>query len=153
MTNTTKFKVRSISKNRPNPIEIDDRIVPFANECSILGLKVKRIGIVGHLADRQVKVQSQKIKRFADLKDKTKLYLYKAVIRPVLEHPVIPNSLAFKTQLTNVQQIQNQKMRFIERNTEHRNKTMEQLQKHYNIEAINVRLYRQTSMLWNKFQL
>ena len=135
MTNITKFKVMSISKTRPILIEIDNRIVPFADDCSILGLKVKRTGIVSHLADRikQAKAQSQKIKRFANLNDKTKLHLYKAVIRPVLEYPVIPNALASKKQSINMQQIQSQNMRFISRNTEYRNKTMEQLHEHYNI--------------------
>ena len=82
MTNTTKFKVMSISKTRPIPIKIDNRIIPFANECSILGLKIKRTGIVRHLGDRirQAKAQSQKIKQFANLNEKTKLHLYKAII-------------------------------------------------------------------------
>ena len=75
------------------------------------------------------------------------LVFAQALIRPVLEYPVIPNALASKKQLIRMQRIQNQSMRFIARNTEDRSKAMEQLHKHYNIEPINVRLYRQARKL------
>ena len=48
-----------------------------------------------------------------------------------------------------MQRIPNQNMRFIAKNTEQRNKTMEQLHEHYNVKAINV---RRASKLYNKFK-
>ena len=93
MTNTTKFKIMSVSKTRPLQIEVDNRLRPFANECNILGLKLKRTGTVSHITDRirSAKNQTQRLKRFINLNEKTKSHLYKALIRPVLEYPVVPN--------------------------------------------------------------
>ena len=155
MTNTTKFKILSISKTRPIPIQIDNRIIPFANECSILGLKIKRTGTVSHLTDRNklARGQSQKLRRFANLKENTKLHLYKALVRPILEYPVIPNALASRKQIINMQRTQNQNLRLVAKNTDNRDKTIQQLHEHYNVEAVNVRLHRQANKLWNKFQL
>ena len=75
MTNTTKYKIMSISKTRPLQIEIDNRMMPFANECNILGLKLKRTGIVSHITDRirLAKHQTQRLKRFKNLNEKTKI--------------------------------------------------------------------------------
>ena len=75
MTNTTKFKIMSISKTRPLQIEIDNRMMTFANECNILGLKFKRTGTVSHITDRirLAKKQTQRLKRFKNLCEKNKI--------------------------------------------------------------------------------
>ena len=110
---------------------------------------------MSHLSDRNksAKGQSQKLRRFANLIENTKLHLYKALVRPILEYPVIPNALASRTQIINMQRIQNQNLRLVAKNTDNRDKTIQQLHEHYNVEAVNVRLHRQANKLWNKFQL
>ena len=64
MTNATKFKIMSVSKTRPLQIEVDNRLMPFANECNILELKLKRTGTVSHITDRirSEKNQTQRLK-------------------------------------------------------------------------------------------
>ena len=100
-TNMTKFNILSISKLRPEPIEIQGRIIPFANEAKTLGLTLKRTDTLMHVNNRigMAKQQSLKIKRFAKLSEKNKLYLYKALIRPLLEYPIIPNGRTAETNI------------------------------------------------------
>ena len=84
-TNITKFKLMSVSKLKPAKVEIENREINFANECSILGLKLKRTGTISHLTERinKAKTQTQTFKRFINLETKTKLHLYKALVRPI----------------------------------------------------------------------
>ena len=153
-TNITKFKLMSVSKLKPAQVEIENRQINFANECSILGLKLKRTGTVSHLTERihKAKTQTQKLKRFINLETKTKMHLYKALVRPILEYPVIPNALASNTQMSNMQKIQNRNLRIINKNDNNDSTTMKQLHDHYNIEPINTRLFKAAQKLWNKFQ-
>ena len=59
----------------------------------MLGLTLKRTGTSTHVNHRinLAKIQTSKIKRFIKLDPKVKLHLYKALIRPLLEYPRIPN--------------------------------------------------------------
>ena len=93
-TNVNKFNLLSISKSRPSPVTIDNILIPFKNVCNILDLKLKRTGIISHITSRisMAKTQTQKLKRFNGLNMNTRLHLYKALIRPILEYPVIPNA-------------------------------------------------------------
>ena len=154
MTNTTKFKIMSVSKTRPLQIEVDNRLRPFANECNILGLKLKRTGTVSHITDRirSAKNQTQRLKRFINLNEKTKSHLYKALIRPVLEYPVVPNVNASKSQMKKMQRVQNRNLKMIAKNTENENKTIKELHEIYGYEPINIRLFCAAEKLWHKFQ-
>ena len=109
-TNVNKFNLLSLSKSKPSPVTIDNRLIPFKNECDISGLKLKCTGIISHITSRisMAKTQTQKLKRFNGLNMKTRLHLYKALIRPIFEYTVIPNALVSKTQLTKIQRVQNQ---------------------------------------------
>ena len=94
-TNINKFNILSISKLKPDPIIVEGRRINFANESKILGLTLKRTGIMQHVTNRikLAKAQSTKMKRFIRLKESTKLHLYKALIRPLMEYPIIPTGL------------------------------------------------------------
>ena len=96
MTNTSKFKVLSVSKSRPTQVNLDNRVIPFENVINILGLNLRRTGFVSHITEglNLAKTQTNKMTRFTELKDTTKLHLYKALIRTILEYPVIPNAMA-----------------------------------------------------------
>ena len=154
MTNTTKFKVLSVSKSRPTQVNVNNRVIPFANAVGVLGLNLRRTGFVSHITGRinLAKTQTNKITRFKELKDTTKLHLYKALIRPILEYPVVPNAMASETQLRKMQRIQNKNLRMVVKNTENEGKTMEQIHEVLNIEPINIRLYMAARKLWEKFQ-
>ena len=119
-TNLTKFNLLSISKSRPEAVTIDGRNIAFKNEVKTLGLTISRTGIVRHITNRinAAKTQTQKFKKFIKLKSITKLLLYKTLVRPILEFPVVPMALASTTQLKNIQKVQNRNIRIIKKYNE-----------------------------------
>ena len=143
-TNATKFKILAISKTKPINIQIDNQVMPFSNECTILGTKFKRTGMANHIMNRVnlAKAQTRRIKRFMTLKEKSKLHLYKALIRPVLGYPVISNALASKKQMLNMQKVQNANLKIVAKNRENDLKTIKELHEIYEIEPINTRLFK-----------
>ena len=152
-TNTTKFKILAISKTRPINIQLDNQVMPFSNDCTILGTKFKRTGMANHITNRVnlAKAQTSRIKRFMALKEKTKLHLFKALIRPVLEYPVITNALASKHQMLKMQKVQNANLNIIAKNTENELKTIKELHEIYDIEPINIRLFKAAERTWEKY--
>ena len=47
-----KFQLLSASKVSPETIRKNNEIIPFKNEINILGLKIKRTGISGHVRQK-----------------------------------------------------------------------------------------------------
>ena len=134
---------------------VDGNQIEVKNEAKILGLKLKRTGFVSHIADRinLARTQTNKIRRFIHLNTKTKLHLYKALIRPLLEYPIIPMALASKAQMLNLQKIQNNNIRIITKfDPELEDKTIEERHNILKIEPINIRLYDRLTKLWNKVE-
>lgn len=155
-TNIRKFGLLSVSKTRPDPVHIDGRRIQVNNEIKILGLKLKRTGTVQHIGERlnMAKTQTNKLKRFMNLSSKTKTHLYKALVRPLMEYPVIPLALASKTQKMKMQRLQNKNLRIIAKNDPAlEEQTIEQLHQSLNIEAVNIRLRSRLIKLWNKVEL
>ena len=146
----------SISKSKPDNVAIDGRQIEFKNEIKTLGLNLKRTGIVGHITERVniARKQTEKLKRFAKLSVKTKLYLYKSLIRPIVEYPTIPNALASKKQISNIQKIQNKNLRLIVKNDpDLRYQTMEDIHNRLQLEPINIRFSIRLQKLWDKFAI
>ena len=81
----------------------------------MLGLTLKRTGATSHVTNRinLAKNQSGKIKRFIKLEPKIKLHLYKALIRPLMEYPVIPNGIQLSTHIKIMQIVQNRNLKFV----------------------------------------
>ena len=71
----------------------------------MLGLTLKRTGTTSHIKQRinMATIQSNKIKRFMKLDPKVKLHLYKALIRPLMEYPIIPNGIKSLDHIKNMQ--------------------------------------------------
>ena len=143
-TNINKFNILSISKSRPEAINIEGRRVPFSNEIKMLGLTIKRTGVSQHITNRikQAKAQSTKLKRFIRLDPSIKLHLYKALIRPVMEYPIIPNGITSDINMIKMQRVQNKNLKFVAAYTAQQHFTIEDLHKYYEIDAMNVRLYK-----------
>ena len=154
-TNKNKFQIISVSAVKPVDIEIDNQIIPFKQSATILGLTINTRGTSVHLRGRTgyAKTQVQKLKRFKDMSTNTRLYLYKTLIRPILEYPIIPICIAKKSNIIKMQAIQSNYIRSAARiNPLEENYTNEALHVKYNIEAINVRFHNLAQRTWAKLE-
>ena len=70
-----------------------------------------------------------------------------------MEYPIIPNGITAITNIQKMQSIQNINLKFVAKNTENYNKIAEELHLIYDIEPMNVRMYKATEKLWNKMEL
>ena len=86
------------------------------------------------------------------MREKTKLHLYIALVRPILEYPVIPNAIASRTNMLKMQRVQNKNLRNISRYTDNSDKNAEELHDSYNMEPLNIRFYRAANKLWSKLE-
>ena len=109
----------------------------------MLGLTLTRTGAKLHITKRinMAKIQSSKIERFIKLDPKVKLHLYKALIRPIMEYPIIPNGIKSLDHIKNMQRVQNKNLKYVAAYSDQNNKTAEELHLHYDIDPMNVRMY------------
>ena len=142
-TNATKFKMISVSKTQPYPISVYDRNMPFTNDINLLGLTLTRTGFVKHINNKvkQAKHQLLKLKRFYHLSPKLQLRLYGTLVRPIMEYPPIPNASASKSLTLSMQRVQNRALHNAVRDTDDRNKTIEELHNQFQMEMLNIRLH------------
>ena len=160
-TNETKFQLLSISKSKPAEIKINNKTIPFNNEAKILGLNFYRTGIAKHSTQKIKEARERKrlLQRFGHLDKKLRIYLYKAMTRPVLEYPISPTCIMSKTTLKRYQEFQNgvlQQIYYRKRNQNDPNeiidrKNTEEIHKYYNVDPINQRIYKRTKSSWEKF--
>ena len=154
-TNQQKFKLLSISKSKPEEVTVNNQVIPFSREIQTLGLQIKRTGIRSHIQQRlkMAKGVKIKLKRFQNLRSKTKLHLYKSLILAVLEYPNIPMCIMAKTDKEKIQQFQNGTLRQYTRNqVEDTDLTIQDLHDKYNIETINTRMFRRAKKTWDKLR-
>ena len=156
-TSISKFSLLSISKSNAEPVIVNNRQIPFKNEAKMLSLTLKHTSATSHTTHRikLSNVQSQRIQIFIKLDSKVKLHLYKALVRPLMEYPIIPNGIQAKAHIyikkkKKMQGVQNKNLKFIAAFSDQRNKTAEELHHHYNLEPMNVRLYDAVTKLWTE---
>ena len=114
-TSINKFSLISISKKSPEPFIVNNRQIPFKDEVKMLVLTLKRTGATSHTTHRikLANVQSKRIKRFIKLDPKVKLHLYKALIRPLMEYPIIANGIQAKAHLKKCKESKNKNLKLI----------------------------------------
>ena len=152
-TNKTKFQLLSISATKPHNVLVDRVQIPFKNKITVLGLDISTRGITSHLNRRLVmaKKQYMKLKWFKKMSTKIQLQLYRTLIRPIMEYPIIPLCIASKTNKRKIQQFQNRVLRTAtQRNQEDNDLNISDLHAKYKIEAINSRFYRLASRVWDR---
>ena len=151
-TSENKFKVLSISAKKPHDIRINNRVIPFANKITVLGLQISPTGINPHVTERIRKASNElkRLKRFKNLSPKTKIHLFKACIRSIVEYPITPICGLSKSNKIKLQRLQNQALKFIMSNDEE-NMTLQQAHEKYNIDPVNVRLHKRGLKTWTKF--
>ena len=154
-TNANKFQLISISSTKPKDIIINGTQIPFKNEAKMLGLTLTKSGLKNHVNARkhQATSQLQKLKRFRNLTPEVRLYLYKIMIKPILEYPAIPLCITSKANHLLLQRVQNKALRNIHpENTIDNRLSNETIHEDLNMEAINIRLYHLASKIWTKLE-
>ena len=148
----------AISIVKPKEIRINNRVIPYAEEVTALGLKIKRNGISTHIKNKlaMAKREVAKLKRFKRLPEKQKIHLLKAFILPLLTYPAVPLCTTSKFNLKAMQIIINKYIRQVARDELEENETLpttEELHIKYKIKPINILLYEQTIKTWDKLRL
>ena len=153
-TSKNKFKLLAVSVTKPEDVIVEGQLVPYANEILTLGLKIKRTGINSHINNmiQRAHKELQKLKRFNQLTPRTKIHLYKALVRPLLEYPMIPICGISETNKIKLQRIQNKAIKFAASN-DNEDLTLEDAHHKYKLEPYNIRLYKRGNKLWEKFCL
>ena len=143
------------SKTHPAPLSVDDENQPFTEDVNILGLKLKRTGGTSHITSKinSAKHQITKLKRFYKLKPELIIRLYLTLIRPIMEYPPIPMTLAANAHIMKMQRVQNMALKQAVRDTDDRYMTIKNIHEKYGVEAINVRLAARLTKTWDKIEL
>ena len=155
-TNRNKFNLISISSSVPSDVVIEGERLPFVRHTKTLGLTLARCGINTHVLNKikQARVVRAKCRRFGGLSTKTKIHLYKTLIRPVLEYPIVPMCITSKSNIATMQRFQNICIRqAIANNPQDQGTSMEDLHDKYKIEPYNIRLHRLANRTWDRIGL
>ena len=160
-TNRNKFKLLSISLEKPEPVRIDGTIINVAQEITVLGFILRRTGFNKHIHSRLGIANGTliKFKIFRKLKPRMKCHQFKSLIRSVLEYPNTPQCLMSETNKDKFQKFQNKVIRRYlnykaeEEEDEENENTIGDLHDQYKIEPINQHMYRRAKTTWDKFAL
>ena len=124
-----------------NDIQIDNTPVQTTNTVKILGYKFNFAKTsTTHIANitQKAKMNIQKLYRFKTAPVKIKKHLYKALIRPILEYPVIQINNTGITNKHKIQKIQNKATRYINNTKLSDRIRSETIHDTLNLEAMNV---------------
>ena len=115
---------------------------------------MKRTGFGSHIAQRLAiaKGRFTKLKRFKNLRSRTKAHLYKSLVRSALDYPNIPLCLMSQTNLNKYQRFQNKVLRKFIKQEDDDQLDIDQLHEKYKIEVLNVRMMRRAKNTWEKLQ-
>lgn len=153
-TNTQKFKIIPIAKNKTSPITINNQIINYSNEGKMLGLTITKTGYRKHITNQinKLRATAAKLKRFKQLSTSNKKQLYTALQRSIIEYPAVPTCSLRKTNIKKLQIIQNNAMRFIY-NIKYTDRiTNAELHRRAELPTINSLLHDRAQTIWRKIQ-
>ena len=152
-TNTTKFAIITVGFYKAPNIVIENNIIPYSTKAKLLGLNFNRnnfyVNQVKHNTDR-ARVEQIKLERFRGLRRKLKIRLFKTLVLPILTYPVIPLNICSKTQMENLQRIQNRAIRWIANERWPIRCPIAERQREFKIEPIGERIKRLALKTWDK---
>lgn len=153
-TNQNKFQILHISKQRPLPITINNRVIRFTNRAKLLGLTLKKTGIAAQVDEKTAQASTvlKKLRRFSKLQERTKLHLYKALVMPVLEYPPVPLNTLTNSNWRKLQTIQNRALRWIAGEQPPYTTNAVELHHRYQLLPLNQRNYIIATRHWEKMR-
>ena len=96
-------------------ISVNDQPIPVKDGVKILGYNHTKSKIhAGHISSLVAKANRhlQQLRRFRHVPSKVKLYLYKALVRPLMEYPAVLLADSSRPQINKLQVVQNKALRF-----------------------------------------
>merc|ERR1712212_137313 len=153
-TNTNKFTILAAARRNPPLITVNGTDIQYSHVGTMLELTMNTHGTSIHSRQRiqKAKVALAKLQRFTSCHPRTKLTLYKATVRPILEYPPIPLIAMSHSQTLKMQTIQNRALRWVENIFYPYTLNTEQLHILHNIQPINVRIHTLASRTWDRIQ-
>lgn len=154
-TNTRKFKVIPIGKQRTNKLEIEGNEIEYSTGGQILGLKITKGGYAQFIKEKKQNLNHtlSKLSRFSEATSTTKRKLYMALIRSTLTYPPIPLVTAKPTNMNKLQVIQNKSLRFIYNIRYPNIVNNKELHDRANLPPVNVLLYDLAKNIWDKIDI
>ena len=96
-------------------ITVNNQAIPVKSSVKIFGYNHSRSKLhSGHISSLVAKASNQliKLRRFRHVPPKVKLYLYKALVRPLIEYPAVLLADSSDNQINRLQVVQNKALRF-----------------------------------------
>ena len=151
-TNIQKFTILPAARRNPPRITVNNREIPYKHTGKMLGLAMNTHGVSVHARQRSAQAHAAltKLKRFTCCNTATKLRLYKATVRPVLDYTAVSLLPLSHTQQHKLQIVQNRALRWATNTYYPNNTTLQQLHTRLNIEPLNIRRHKQANRTWNK---
>lgn len=120
-----------------------------------MGLKITKTGIISHVNERHKIASSAltKLKRLSSCPEKIKLRLCKTLIRPILEYPPIHLNTISKSSWYKLQGVQNKAILWVKGiRWPNPRPLVRELHQTYDLEPINIRIYRMAEKKWNRLE-
>lgn len=153
-TNISKFNILPLWKTHPESYRIHNIDITPTNQATFLGLTINRTtGLKTHIEANCLKaaLALSKLYKYRDLPTRTKLTLYKILVRPILTYPaIILSATEYKTHMYQMQKIQNRATYLITNTSRLEHRTLLSLHEDLKLEPINIFLHRVATKAWDK---
>ena len=150
-TNTTKFKIIPINRQKTSDIFLDNTHYPYTNNGKVLGLKFTTHGFRSQVTIRKAIALTNlhKIHRFYHLPPNIKRTLYLTLVRSALIYPPIPLHTLSRTAISHLQKVQNKALKFITNTHWSDFISSQTLHEQCNIPTINTVLHQHARKTWS----
>ena len=150
-THSDKFKIIPIRRHRTETIEIEgEELDKYETQGTVLGLDKSTHGVTQQMKKLKAMALGQldKLYRFKGLSSHIKLKRYNAIVRATLLYPVIPLHAQSRSQLLQLQRVQNKALRLAYNINLADRISSQSIHEQYNIEPVNIALHRLATKTW-----
>ena len=152
-TNMDKFQLIHIGFHASPHITINGNIIPNTREAKLLGLEFTYVNFFTKQVrenKKKAKAALAKLYRFRYLNRRLKLRLYKTLVLPLITYPIVPLNAISKSQMEQLQIVQNDAIRWIFNEHYPIICNLPQIHAELRLEYINDRIKRLAEGVWHK---
>ena len=144
-THSDKFKIIPIRRHRTETIKIDgEELDKYETQGTVLGFDINKHGITQQIKKRKAMALGHlnKLYRFKGLSSNIKLELYNIIVRVTLLYPIFPLHAQSRSQLLQLQKVQNRALRLIYNMNLADRISSQSIYEQNNIKPLNIVLHR-----------